>query len=221
MKVTATPVDNTQTTYFMLTPRKRLPAFVFIFFIAAFPAAAQDKAADNKPAGNPPVLRRGASHSAPANAKAASQLAASLDAGDAYPTPDGPRKLLRLAGAVAVSADSESPQFREQLLAADKPLSGYKVSGRQAHGVTILLPPSAGKGEQLKTPAALDGLIQTVRATAAGKSANPVFIDPASGLRLLATSELIVCLKPGTDAKRYFGAKWNDTRPLWGTTDQF
>src|SRR6266540_573123 len=221
MKVTATPVDNTQTTYFMLTPRKRLPAFVFIFFIAAFPAAAQDKAADNKPAGNPPVLRRGASHSAPANAKAASQLAASLDAGDAYPTPDGPRKLLRLAGAVAVSADSESPQFREQLLAADKPLSGYKVSGRQGHGVTILVAPSASKGEQLKTPAALDGLIQTVRATAAGKSANPVFIDPASGLRLLATSELIVCLKPGADPKTYFGAQWKDTRPLWGTTDQF
>ena len=200
----------------MLTQRERLPAFVFILLIAAFPIAAQDKLA-----GKPPVLRRGASHSAPASAKAASQLAASIDAGDAYPAPDGPRKLLRLAGAVAISSDSESPQFREQLLAADKPLSGYKVSGRQGHGVTILVAPSAGKGEQLKTPAALGGLIQSVRATAAGKSANPVFIDPASGLRLLATSELVVCLKPGADAKTYFGTKWKDTRPLWGTTDQF
>src|SRR5213594_2454907 len=129
----------------MLIRRARLPGFVLILFMTALPAAAQDK-----PAGKPPVLRRGSSHSAPANAKAASQLAASLDAGDAYPTPDGPRKLLRLAGAVAVSADSESPQFREQLLAADKPLSGYKVNGRRAHGVTILVAPSAGKGKQLK-----------------------------------------------------------------------
>jgi uncharacterized repeat protein (TIGR01451 family) len=199
----------------MLIQRIRLLVFVFIIFTAAWPAAAQDK-----PAGKPPVLRRGSSHSAPANAKAASQLAASIDAGDAYPAPDGPRKLLRLADAIAISSDSESPQFREQLLAADKPLSGYKVSGRRAHGVTILLAPSSGKGKQLKA-AALDGLIQSVRATAAGKSANPVFIDPASGLRLLATSELIVCLMPGVDAKTYFGAQWKDTRPLWGTTDQF
>src|SRR5262245_60852791 len=125
--------------------RNTLPALVCISFIAALPAGAQEK-----PTRKPPVLRRGASHSAPANAKAASQLSASVDAGDAYLTPDGPRKLLRLAGAIAISADSGAPQFQEQLLSADKPLSGYKLSGQRGHGVTVLVAPSARKSEQLK-----------------------------------------------------------------------
>src|SRR5262245_25823157 len=128
---------------FMLTRREGLPAFLFIVLMAALPAAAQDK-----PNGKPPVLRRGAPHTAPANAKIASQLLSSFDAGDAYPTPEGSRKLLRLAGAVSFSADCESPQFQEQLLAAGKPLSGYKVSGRRTHGATVLLAPAAAKGEQ-------------------------------------------------------------------------
>lgn len=167
------------------------------------------------------MLRRGASHNIPASAKAASQLASSVDVGDAYLTPEGPRKLSRLAGAVAVAANSDSPQFREQLLSADKPLSGYKVGDQRGHGVTVLMAPSVRKSEELKTPAALDRLLQAVRATPAGKSANPVFIDPVSGLQLLATAELVVCLKPGTDPKAYFGAQWKDARPLWGTPDQF
>ena len=93
----------------MLTQRDRLPVLIAIVLIAALPGAAQDK-----PANKPPVLRRGASHGAPANAKAASQLSASLDAGDAYATPDGPRKLLRLAGAIAVGADCDRDQVRRR-----------------------------------------------------------------------------------------------------------
>jgi len=60
-----------------------------------------------------------------------------------------------------------------------------------------------------------------VRASAGGERANPVFIDPETGLRLLATTNLIVCLKPGVAARDYFGADWKSVRPLTGTSDQF
>ena len=80
-------------------------------------------------------------------------------------------------------------------------------------------PPQLNLRRQLKQPGAFDNLLQSVRATTVGQSANPVFIDPDSGLRLIATRELIVCLKPGTDPRQFFSPDWNRVRPL--ASDQF
>lgn len=187
--------------------------------VGALPAGAQDKPPDKTK--HAPVLRRGASHAAPASRQATTQLGSTFDAGDAYPTPAGPRKLLRLAGAVALCADCESPEFHRQLAGPGLPLAGFTPAGRRAHGVTILNSSPAEKQRQLKQPATLDALLRSVRATAAGRSANPVFIDPDTGLRLIATSDLILRLKPGVDARQFFGADWARAQPLWGTTDQF
>ena len=168
----------------------------------------------------PPVLRRGASHAAPASRQAATQLASSFDAGDAYRSSTGQRKLLRLAGALAVTANLDSPEFQRQLTAPGRPLASFAPAGKpQAHGITLLNATSTEQRRQLKQPGALDKLLQSVRATTVGQSANPVFIDPDSGLRLIATRELIVCLKPGTDPRQFFGPDWNRVRPL--ASDQF
>ena len=80
--------------------------------VGALPAGAQDKPPDKTK--HAPVLRRGASHGAPVSRQAATQLGSSFDAGDAYPAPAGQRKLLRLAGAIAVCANCESPAFQLQ-----------------------------------------------------------------------------------------------------------
>lgn len=197
---------------------RRLAVLLALTLAAPSPALAQ--AAPDGVAKPRPVLRRGAPHTA-VNRQAAMQLADSFDVGDAYATPNGPRKLLRLADAIAVSADAEEPGFRARLTAAGTPLAGFKATGRAAHGISVLKAPAPAGNQRRDAAATHEALLKSIRATDAGKSANPVFIDPATGLRLLATSELIVRLRAGADATRFFGEDWTSVQPLFGTTDQF
>lgn len=153
--------------------------------------------------------------------EAARQWAASFDAGDSYRTPDGPRALRRLTDVIAVCVDCEASEFQAQLLGAGKPLAEYRVSHRNAQGVTLLRKTAGATKRAPAQPAEMASLLAAARATPAGRSANPVFIDPTTGLRQLATMEFIVCLKPGVEAARYFGAAWAQARPVWGAPDQF
>lgn len=153
--------------------------------------------------------------------QAALQWAASVEAGDQYFTPDGPRTLRRLPDAFAVSGDASTPGFREQLLAPGQALAGFTAGKPGPMGITVVTRSRPEKGARPGKAEAIEETLRAARATAAGKSANPVFIDPASGLRLLATTEWIVCLRSGTDAPAYFGADWPRVRPLWGAPDQF
>ena len=185
--------------------------------VAPLAPAQTPKGATEKPR---PILRRGATHPG-AGRQAAGQLAASIDAGDAYATPSGPRQLLRLANAVAVCADCATPEFQTQLMRPGKALAGFKSSGRGRQGIAILKSVSPSTKQAGNDAARHTALLNSVRATAAGRSANPVFIDPATGLRLLATSELVVCLRAGTEAAPFFDGAGRQTRPLFGTEDQF
>lgn len=152
--------------------------------------------------------------------EAARQRAAGVEAGDAYPTPAGLRRLQRLADAMAVAADPAAPEFRSALLDPGRPLEGFAPGRPGGQGITVLTRkpggPAWGRGA-----AALAARLQAVRATPAGRTANPVFLDPASGRRLLATADLIVQLRPGTDARAHFGPAWGEVRPAWGAPDQY
>lgn len=141
-----------------------------------FFAPSQQKSRDAKPQGLPPR-------------EMSRQLFESIEAGDSYATPEGPRKLRRLAGAIAVAADEKLS------------LAGYESDGSSRHGIRVLRATDSEKRAQLGTPVKLNEKIRQLRGTATGRSANPVFIDPQTGLRLLATTNLIVCLKPGVDAR--------------------
>jgi hypothetical protein len=149
------------------------------------------------------------------------QLADSIDAGDSYAAPDGRRKLLRLTGAVALPATAKRSPHWQRLTRAGGSLAGYGEEAGPARRVAVLHAPVAERRKQRRDPAAHARLLRQVRASAGGAGANPVFVNPRTGLRLLATERLIVCLKPGLDARAFFGAHWKQVRPLWGTTDQF
>ena len=161
-----------------------------------FFAPDRQKASDGKPHGPPPR-----EHSR--------QLFESVEAGDSYATPEGPRKLRRLAGALAVPADGKPS------------LAGYESDGTSRHGLRVLRASDSEKRAQLGSPVKLEEKLRQLRGTAAGRSANPVFIDPQTGLRLLATTNLIVCLKPGVDVRQCFGVAWARVKPLAGTANQF
>ena len=161
-----------------------------------FLAPDRQKVSDGKPHGPPPREQ-------------SRQLFESVEAGDSYATPGGPRKLRRLAGALAIPADEKQS------------LAGYESDGTSRHGIRVLRATDSEKRAQLGSPVKLDEKLRQLRGTAAGRSANPVFIDPQTGLRLLATTNLIVCLKPGVDARQSFGAAWARVKPLTGTANQF
>lgn len=135
------------------------------------------------------------------------QLAASIDAGDAYATPYGPRQLRRLPDAIA--------------LPAGRAPGGFAPASQGGHGLSVFKPAALQKQSRREAPARLRAELQKLRATAAGRTANPVFIDPDTGLRVLVTTNLILCLKPGIEARAYFGKDWARVQPLSGTTDQF
>ena len=52
-------------------------------------------------------------------------------------------------------------------------------------------------------------------------SANPVFMDPQTGRRLILAQSVIVKLKDGSDARAWRSRRAEPVRPLAGTTDQF
>ncbi|MFM1770697.1 MAG: Calcium-dependent protease precursor [Verrucomicrobiota bacterium] len=182
--------------------------------LAAGVAAGQDRAR--------PVAR-GASGGRAPHLAAARQWAASVDAGDSYPTPQGPRRLRRLGEAIAVSADPASAEFQSQLLAPGRPLAGFAVRrGAGRDGLTLLTRETGTPRRRAGAMGASEAgaLLASVRAVPAGRGANPVFIDAETGLRLLATEEVLVQLRPGVDARVFFGVSWPQVRPAWGGADR-
>lgn len=153
----------------------------------------------------------------------ARQLAESIDVGDGYATAAGKHKLRRLAGTVVVNAQStEQRAKRQQLLTAQgQALAGYSADARFTRAFTILEASPEEKRQQLQQPDRHRQVMKLARSSAGAKSVNPVFVDPDSGLKLLATEQIVVGLKPATNAKKYFGRAWKNVRPVWGASDQF
>ncbi len=155
------------------------------------------------------------------NLTVAQQMSDSFDAGDSYQTRSGARILHRLAGEIAVklTPGADKAQALGPLTAAGGPLAGYTVDQDLGNGLLMLKAPAEERGRQLANPGALQQAIN--RARGAVKSANPVFVDPPSGLWMIANEEVIIRLKPETDPVKYFGAFWPNVRRVGGTPDHY
>lgn len=151
------------------------------------------------------------------------QRTRSVDAGDHYLTPHGERRLHRLAGAVAVRmADQPRKQAAvQELTVLGGPLAGYATDVERASGLLVFKAPDAERERHLRDASVLQQTLVSVRAAASIKAANPVFIDPQSGLQLIHTEEMIIRLKSDQNPAAFFGADWPKVRPLPHTTDQF
>lgn len=150
-------------------------------------------------------------------------MEASFDAGDFYLTPEGPRPLLRLAGSVAVRFKPQVSRREglQQLAGTNGPLHRYVPGADSGPGITVLQAPSAITASQRRDPRQFSQALGKVRSNLAVQSANPVFIEPGSGLARVVTEEILVALRPETDPRAYFGADWSQVRPLRGTPDVF
>jgi uncharacterized repeat protein (TIGR01451 family) len=152
----------------------------------------------------------------------AEQLSASIDAGDSYAAPNGRRRLRRLPGVVTLQNSEQRGRTVDTLTRQDGPLARYRVQTQLGRGrFSVLEAPSEPRLGKRRNPQSEIEILKQARRSGQGASLNPVFIEPKSGLRLIATEQLIVSLKPGVNAAQHFGSAWKNVRPLWGSTDQF
>ncbi len=149
------------------------------------------------------------------------QVVRSVDRGDSYRTQSGERKLLRHPEAVAIRA--AEPGKASRLIAdvtkAKGPLANF-ATREHPNGWIIFTPPDNGKASRSSDSDKSADRTAMLRANGTDL-VNPVFVDPESGLMLVVTEDIIICLKDGVDPAEYFGDKWPDVRPLAGTRNQF
>lgn len=136
----------------------------------------------------------------------------SFDAGDSYRTITGTRSLKRIAGLVAITPKpgTSAPQ-----------LAGYSVESQTPSGVVVLAAPAEERRRELLERGQLNLRLAGIRRMNGVVSANPVFMDPQTGQRLILTQSVIVKLKDGSDARAWRARRAEPIRPLAGTTDQF
>jgi len=149
---------------------------------------------------------------------AVSNLLSAYDAGDGYAGAMGRRTLLRLRDALAVrvKANGTGPKLSD-LTAKGSALEGFQAQVQRKDRFALL----RGKVSSDPAPAALKSRLAELRRTPGLEAVNPAFVDPASGLWLMTSDEMIIALKPGVDAKNYFGADWSRVRPMLGPPGQY
>jgi len=149
---------------------------------------------------------------------AASNLLSAYDAGDGYASPSGRRTLLRPRDAVAVRVKgNETGEKLSDLTAKGSALEGFQVEVQRKDRFALL----RGKVSSDPAPPAAKSRLAQLRRTPGLEAVNPTFVDPASGLWIMTSDEIIIALKPGVDAKDYFGADWPRVRPLLGPPGQY
>jgi subtilisin family serine protease len=153
----------------------------------------------------------------------AGQRADSIDAGDSYLAPHGRRALRRLPGSVVVRFDSGVNQAEtlRALVAANGPLADYRLEFESAKGFSILAASRARREIEALRPAAHRQAIAAARGARGIRSANPLFVDPESGLGIVLGEALVVRLHPGVNPQDYFGPDWPGIQRLRGARDQF
>jgi subtilisin family serine protease len=144
-----------------------------------------------------------------------------VDAGDRYTTPAGPRVLHRMAGGlvVAVRDARDAGEVVRELTGDGGSLEGYEKAFQAAPGIIGLRAPAATRARHRREPAALDANLAAARAHPQVAFCNPVFIEPRSGLWMVVFQDVVLRLKPGTDPKVFFGR--DPVRPVRGTKDRF
>lgn len=158
------------------------------------------------------------------------QLRESVDAGDSYLTPGGPRKLLRLPGRFVVrdQGAKKADGAVQALTGKGGAFDGYGQTAVRENAVMLTAPATeAATAAKAAAPKDAKPDADAVKATlkalrqAAEVRVDPVFVDPDSGLLKIIGNDIILCLKEGVDAQAYFGDAWERVRPMPGTTDQF
>src|SRR5438093_3083606 len=156
---------------------------------AAFIGAATLQA---PPTANPPFSVR--IEGTRPNARQVDQLARSVDAGDSYPTPNGLRKLYRLQGGVVVQiAEGADEQTTvDQLTAPGAALDGCEIEAELDPRLVVLRRADTDEVRKADpSPANTDEQrLTSARAAVGVASANPLFVEPESGLLLVPTSEV-------------------------------
>jgi subtilisin family serine protease len=162
------------------------------------------------------------------NPDLALQLQNSVDMGDSYPTPKGRRNLRRLTGALAIHLPTGTPVDSAQGLSAlarltspTGTLSGWSKERIARKDLAVVTAPTLERERLRREPSRLQERLSAARRAAGVRTANPVFIDPDSGLRLLCSDEVIVRLKIEVDPQTYFGPLWSQVRRVRGTKRQF
>jgi len=157
--------------------------------------------------------------SRPLDTRVLSNFGAAYDAGDSYAGARGRRTLLRLRDAVAVrvAAGTETSAKLRDLTAKGATLEGFQVHVQRKDRFALL----RGELPRDRAPAALNSRLAELRGVSSLEAVNPVFVDPASGLWVMTSDEIIIALKPGVDAPAYFGADWPRVRPMLGPPGQY
>src|SRR5712692_2690192 len=200
--------------------RWRSAILLIAILSSALPARTQDKTGATPNASlKPPAHGRGSS----GRHKITEQSANSFDADDFYLAPAGRCSLRRVAGSIVVrfADQTKKADLLNQLIAAGGPLAGYALDFEAGQGFTILAATAAERQRQLRDRVAHQQAVAAARRAGGVRSANPFFVEPASGLGLVVTEEIIIRLRPDVDPRNYFGADWANARPVRGTTDQF
>jgi uncharacterized repeat protein (TIGR01451 family) len=117
--------------------------------------------------------------------------------------------------------DNRRDAAQRQLALRGQPLAGYAVKTVSQGTIRLFDGSRAEKLRHLRDRSALQSVLTHARKTGAGNTANPVFVDPATGLRLLATEQIVLRIKPSVEARKYFASSWPNVRTVWGTTNEF
>lgn len=132
---------------------------------------------------------------------------APFDAGDRYPSPWGDRVLLRQPGRWVITfREAPNPEARLEAARSAAKVGGDDLAQRRLYRNMMLV-------EERGPSRSMTALRSALEQTGDPVVINPYFIDPESGLGNALTDELIVRLKPGVDAKDYFGPAQR-VRPL-------
>ncbi len=151
------------------------------------------------------------------------QIADTVDRGDSYSAIGGKKRLFRLAGSIVIRL---RPQARdsgliERLTAENGVLPGYHQEVELAPNVFLLRASALESQQQRLEPERLQQVLEKARRANGIQSADPVFVEPETGLACITTREILLRLESEIDPQRYFDQHRFNARPLRGTRDQF
>jgi subtilisin family serine protease len=109
---------------------------------------------------------------------------------------------------------------RQAIIEAVSPLTKITEKGKTRNQAVITL-----KMEKAEEPAAIEKIIDNLKARSDVRWAVPVFIHAKIGSRMLVTDEIVVKLKPGKDLASLAGLLQSYgllvVKPMWGTRDEY
>jgi subtilisin family serine protease len=143
----------------------------------------------------------------PAQAQIAQQRANSVDCGDFYVTARAEQKLYRLAGAIALRFEDgrDAAGLLDSLTTSDGLLAEYTSELRQYGSIVVCRAAQTEQSYKLMAAIPSAEVLEAARRVPGVRLASFVFVDPASGLLMIPTGDVIVQLEQGVQAEMVFG----------------